>query len=539
LFWAIVLVVFACFAPDLRNDLLAWDDSGYITENVRIRALSSSTIYWAFTDFHCNYWAPLTWLSLALDYAIWGLNPVGYHLTNNLLHALTAGLFFLIAHRLLLRRAVTSAGPAAAPPEALLFSAALAAAFFGMHPLRVESVAWAAERKDVLSMAFGMGAVLAYLGRAAVAGSLADRRDSSQFLREPIYWLMLLLYALSLSSKAMLVTLPLVFLVLDWFPLGRLKRNGVVVIVLEKVPMLLLAVLSSLVTMRAMAVTSKTLAEIDLSTRVLVAFRATAQYLRLTILPQGISPVYFHPGNVSLEVGHGLSIAVVACITSFCLFTSRRWPGLLAAWLVYLVALSPVLGLTQNGPQEMAARFTYFPSMALSLLAAAGGSVVWSRLSLASWGRRLLPACVIMLLAGLAAVTVREIGYWKNDGTLWSRVIELQPHRFGKAYFQRSLFLNKEGRYQEALADANEALWIAARKEYAGIHENYAQIGRIRRNMGDLDRAIYFLGMAIELAGPPWREGYRLERAMLYEETGNAEQANREFDAAMPMHGSR
>ncbi len=538
LFGATVLVVFACFVPDLRNALLGWDDAGYITENVRIRALSGSTVYWAFTEFHCNYWAPLTWLSLALDYAVWGLDPVGYHLTNDILHALNAGMVFLVARRLLLARAVVGDAGHADEPGALLASAALSAVFFGIHPLRVESVAWAAERKDVLSVGFGIGAVLAYLGRAAAKQPSQDCGGWARFLREPLYWLMLLLYALSLSSKAMLVTLPVVLLVVDWFPLGRLRRGSVGAVLAEKLPMLGLAALSSAVTMRAMAPTSKTLAEIALPTRLLVAFGAIAQYLRLTILPRGISPVYFHPGNVSLDAGHVVAIAVVGSVTALCLYTARRWPALLAAWLVYLIALVPVIGFAQNGPQEMAARFTYVPSVALSVLAAAGGHGLWSGSLLPSRVRNVLPAGALVLLALLAAITVREIGVWKDDVALWSRVIDLQPHRFGRAYFQRSASLSEQGRFREALADANEALSIAARKGYPGIHENYAQVGRILARMGETDLAVDYIGKAIEVAEPPLREHYQLERdGLRARRAGYGEGPGPAAEMVAPVHG--
>ena len=538
LFWCVVIVVFACFIPDLSNSFLDWDDFGYVVDNVYIRSLSFETVIWAFTKFYCNYWAPLTWLSLAVDYSVWGLNPVGYHLTNNFIHALNAGLFFLIAHHLLTRYATRHPGSLLRDAATVLGCSLLAALFWGLHPLRVESVAWAAERKDVLSTLFGLGAVLAYL-RYTDAPETGQKPASPRvFLRSPRYWVMLLLYALSLSSKAMLITLPVVLLILDWFPLQRnlAKFDKLRLAILEKLPLLLIAALASAKTMQAMAITSVPLAHISLTTRVLVAFTSILQYLRQLVFPFGISPVYFHPGKVSFDLGHGVAIAVFAAISGFCLLKVRRHPAFLAAWLLFLVTIFPVLGLTQNGPTELAARFTYIPVLSLSLLGAVGVAAFRARMP--KWGRGVRGGAA-MVLAGCALVTVRDIGTWKNDITLWSRVIELQPHKFGKAYFQRSLFLNIAGEYEKALADVNEALSAAKLKKYGGIHEIYVQRAKIRRNMKDFDGAIADLSTAIELSGVPYTEEYYRERGAIYRETGNLERANQDSLAAGATHESR
>jgi tetratricopeptide (TPR) repeat protein len=496
----VFLVVLACFAPDLRNAFVDWDDTAYIVQNARIRTLSLETATWAFTEFHVSYWAPLTWLSFAVDHAIWGLDPVGYHLTNDLLHALVAALFFLVTHRLL--RSGFAECASEPQPGVLLGAAAVAALLFGIHPLRVESVAWAAERKDVLSMAFGMGAALAYLRHAA------DRPAGG--LRSSSYWLALGLYVLSLLSKATLVTLPVALLIVDWCPLGRLRRGTVGRVVLEKAPLLAFATVATLITARAMGPSSISLAELGLSTRVVVAFRAAGEYLRLTVLPLGISPVYFHPGRVPLGKGV-LAIAAILLVSAGCVFAVRRWRAPLAGWLVYLVALSPVLGIFQNGGTELAGRFTYFPSTALAVLAGAAGVALWKWLPSGGRWNWLLPGGTAALLVALAAVTVRDIGFWKDDIALWSRVIEVQPHRFGKAYYLRAGYLNRAGRHEEALADANEALSIAARKGFPGIHENYAQVARVRRGLGDLGGAEAFYEKAVAASAPPFADMYRAE----------------------------
>jgi hypothetical protein len=513
LFWCVVVVVFACFAPALGNGLLDWDDSGYILDNPHIRTLSLETVRWAFTETWCNYWAPLTWLSLALDYAIWGLDPFGYHLTSVLLHAIGTGLFFLASVRLLQVQAATSAGGTSRSPGAVLACAALAALLYGIHPLRVESVAWAAERKDVLSVLLGLGAILAYLRYAGDAAAGPNPGHPAAFARSPRYWVVMVLYGASLLAKATLVTLPFLLLVLDWFPLRRLARGRLLGIVVEKLPMLVLAVSASLVTMRAMAPTSKSLEEVDLATRALTAFTSTARYLWLMVAPLDISPVYFHPGAVSLGVFQAFSIGLVGALTAGALATARQRPVLLVAWLSFLVLLSPVLGLAQNGNQELAPRFTYAASLPLSLLAALGITTAWRTLGRSKAAGVFVGIAVTALLAGLAALTVRDIGHWKDDVSLWSRVIELQPHRFGKAYAQRALFLGRKGEYRAALSDLDEALAIARRKRYGAIHEIYAQRGRARQRMGDLEGAVIDFNLAIEVADDRHRAMYLAERA--------------------------
>lgn len=532
-FLAVCAITFFCFIPDLSNGLLNWDDTGYILDNVQIRTLSFETVTWAFTEYYCNYWAPLTWLSLALDYAVWGTDPFGYHLTNNIIHALNGGLFFLISLALLTRYAASRPGAPAPGPNAALYCSCLAALFFGIHPLRVESVVWAAERKDVLSALFGFGAVLAYLRYTTEeAGARPDQRSPLGFLRSSSYWGMLFLYSLSLLSKAMLITLPLALLVLDWFPLGRLKRENVKRLFYEKLPVALLAALSSAITFQALEATRKSLADVNLWARVLTAFKSIALYLRFMLFPIGISPVYFHPGNVAFDMNYGISIIIVSAITAYCLLLRRQKPVFLAAWLVFLITLLPVIGLTQNGQQEMAPRFTYIPGLSLALLAALGITVFWEKRTSAHKRGMYVWAGAAAILAFFSFMTVRDTGNWKNDTALWSRVIELQPHEFGKAYFQRSLFLNLDGEYGKALSDVNEALAIASRKKYGAMHEIYAHRASILSNMRDYDGAIADLSKAIELSGEPFQTIYYGERGALYEKQGDLDRARRDLRAA-------
>jgi len=473
-FALVALLVLVAFAPALRGGLLDWDDAGYVVENEAIRSLSPGTVWWALTQFCCNYWAPLTWLSLGLDRALWGLDPFGYHLTNNLLHAANSGLLFLVVARLLARAGGAAPGPARA-------GALLAALLWGLHPLRVESVAWVAERKDVLSAFFGLLAVLAYLEHAAREAGDPGARPWS-FLRRPAYLAAAALFLLSLLSKAALVTLPPALLLLDAWPLRRLGGPGRRSALLEKLPLLAMAAAASLVTMAAMAPTQRTLAEIGLSTRVIVAFTSLATYLRLTLMPAGISPVYFHPNRVELSAAALTAIGLVLALSAGAALAARRRPALLLGWLFFLVTLAPVIGLTQNGKQELAPRFTYVPGMALSALAGAGFAFLLVRLR-GGASRAGAWAAAAAILAGLAAVTARDIGHWRDDVALWSRVVELDPS-FGLSFEQRAHALERAGRFPEALADVERAERIAVAKGYAGLPKIQMMRGRLLERLG-------------------------------------------------------
>ena len=544
-FLAVTCITFLCFFPDLFNDLLDWDDNGYILENDHIKYLSLDTVRWAFTDFYANYWAPLMWLSFALDYAIWGMNPAGYHLTNNILHALNAGMFFLLSLALIRIYLFINDDPER-PPTFLnaknaISCSILAALLFAIHPLRVESVAWAAERKDVLSLFFGLLAVLAYLKYArSTSSQTAVSERGASFIRSRYYWLTVALFCLSLLSKSMLVLLPLVLLVIDWFPLERFSRHHILPPLLEKAPLLLFAGIASIFTLRSQVPSLMSFDQTGLFSRILIALRSITAYLWLTIWPLDLSPFYIHPGRNISDIGleHIVPILLFAAITGICALLVKRKPVFMTAWLIFLILLFPVLGISQAGPQAMAGRFTYAPSLALSLLLALGLTAAYAKMSDSRPAAR-------SLLVGLAAMmlvncyfTIREISYWKDDLTLWSRVIYLQPHISGRVYFQRSLAYSAKGDYHSALDDVNEALTIAIRKNYGALHEIYRHRAQILIRLGDLDGALADYTTAIASVPAQQRSLYYRERGGIYREQGDVDRANEDFSmASMPGEG--
>lgn len=521
-FAIVVVLTFFCFLPALWNALLEWDDSGYILNNTHIHTFSLETFRWAFCDFYLNYWAPLTWLSLALDYAVWGVNPVGYHLVNNLLHALNAGMFFLVSRELLSTHARAEAGETFSS-RTVLYCALLAAMLFAIHPLRVESVAWATERKDVLSLFFGLPAALLYLRHVRAI----EDRDWS--VTGP-YLMSIVCFSLSLLSKSLVVTLPVVLLVLDWYPFRRWKSARIPTLMLEKLPFFLLSGVVSLITMRAQVNAITSFEQINLFTRILNAFNSIIAYLRLTIWPFGISPFYVHPNTItSFSLEYAVAIIFFVVISLFCILTLKRLPILMAVWLIYLITLLPFLGFTQVGPQAMAGRFTYLAGLPLALLFAVGVTSVYARIADSRVAIVTLGIGIALILSISGFLTVREISFWKDDVTLWTRVINLNPHVSGRAYFQRSNAYRVKRDYQKALSDINEAIAIATRKNYNAMHDIYGERAKIYSDMGNLSGAITDYTKALETATGAARSMILYDRGTVYIKMGMVALADEDF----------
>jgi len=547
IFASLAAITFLCFAPALRNGfVVTWDDGPYIVDNEHIRTLSAELVRWAFLDFHSSYWAPVTWLSFAVDHALWGLDPAGFHLTNNLLHALNAGLFFLVCRRLLqaARDRARPAEAAEAPgpwPAALRFDAAaiLAALLFAIHPLRVESVAWATERKDVLSLAFGLLAVLAYLRHArGASGREPPATAPWAFTDSPPYWWAAGLFLLALLSKPTLVALPLALLVLDWCPLGRIGRASLAGVVAEKLPLIVISAGVSAVVMLAHSQAAMPMSESSLASRIFIGIKATVEYLRLTAWPTELSPFYLHPGNVDVaSLEYLLPLGALVAVTAACATAARRYPMFLAAWLVYLVMLLPGLASTQVSLTSMADRFTYAPTLSVALCAAASVVALLERVAARRWAVALVAAAVAALLLASAALTVRQISFWKDDVTLWSRAIDLRPRASGRAYFQRATGHMVKGDPQSAAADMNEAIAIALSKHRPNMQDLYLRRAQIRRQAGDLEGAIADYGRAIEADASPMRALYLRERATAYRAQGREDLATRDLDQAAELGG--
>jgi protein O-mannosyl-transferase len=460
----IAIITFATFLPVLWNEFLGWDDKRDLVNNQNFRGLGWTQLRWMFSlrsELNDHYY-PLTWLTHALDYVIWGgLNPVGSHLTNLVLHTASAVIFYFICKRLL-----ALALPGSNWDESsLIIGAMFGALLWAIHPLRVESVAWAVERKDVLSGFFFLLAILFYLKSKAGA---SWRWMGAVFL----------CYLAALLSKAIAVTLPPVLILLDIYVLKRLPPNprqwftpASRPVLYEKIPFLLMGALFALVSWWG---ESQVPAEIfPISRRMAQALLAPSWYLWKTLIPFNLSPLYETPPAFSLLdwwVITGMAITLAVTILFYCLRT--RWPW--ACWLSTLAVLAPVSGIVQTGGHEkffVADRYTYLPFWGWAVL---GGGVLLCLLRRTPVKTRrqrrrgdavqrpfALPAtaAAIVLLSALALLTSNQTKVWRNDETLWRQMLKVDPGS-SYAHYNFGIFLAEQGNHAEAISHYYQALRI-------------------------------------------------------------------------------
>lgn len=482
---ALVAVTLAVFLPALGHGWLDYDDDQNFLRNPHYRGLGAAQLRWMLTGVIMGHWTPVTWLTHGLDYVLWGMNPAGYHLGNLLLHAANAALVYALGLRLL-----AAALPAAGVTPRRL-GALAAALLWALHPLRVESVVWITERRDVLAALFGLLTVLAWL-RAASAEGHGRRRW---------YLVSLALFAVGLLCKSMLVPLPLVLLVLDVYPLRRLdlrdwRGPGARALMLEKLPYLALTVAVVAVTALTMSASVRVtpLALYGPAARLAMATHGLVFYPWKTLAPLDLRPMYELPARVSLlEPTFLLAALAVAAVTLTLVAARRCWPAGLAAWIVYAIALAPVSGLVHAGPQLVADRFSYLPSVALCLLAGAGVTVLAGR----PGAGRLVVVAAMAWIASLATLTRSQVQVWRDTDTLFAYTLAVDP----------------------------------------GCAWCHAQYGGSLGNRGDLAAAIPHLRRAVELR--PHRPGYHASAGLALLRAGRAAESLPFLEraaAAQPAH---
>jgi tetratricopeptide (TPR) repeat protein len=508
----IVLATALVYLPSLRNGFVNWDDEANLLHNPSYRGLGPAQIRWAFTTFHMGHYQPLAWLSLGADFAVWGMNPAGYHLTSLLLHLANTALVYLLALRLLAgaRPAPPSAPPTDAGGRARPIAAAFAAGLFALHPLRVESVAWATERRDVLSGLFFLIATLAHV--AAVDATDARARRARRALS-------LASFALALLSKSITVTLPALLLVLDVVPLRRARRGErAAALVREKIPYLVLSLAISALAVRAQRSTQflPSLAEVGAVERAGIAVWALAFYLWKSVVPAGLTPTHTLPiGAAARYLGLAGSAALVAGATALAWRARRRAPAALAAWAAYGIALAPVLGFFQVWTYVAADRYSYLACLGLALLAGAALG-------------RLAPARGAILggalLALLAALTARQIPVWRDSESLWRHAVAVNRDSH-MAQYNLGVALAREGRVAEARAAYEEAL--RARPRYA---EALAGLGALDLAEGRPEEAAARLRDA--LAAWPTNGEALANLGIALARTGKRDEALAAYDAA-------
>jgi tetratricopeptide (TPR) repeat protein len=471
----LALVTLAGFWPVLGHDFTNFDDPRYVTENPHVRqGLGLSGLAWAWSATRAANWHPLTWMSHQMDWQFYGSAPMGHHLTSLLLHLANTLLLFLLFDRLTGKTA----------------RSAFVAAAFAVHPLHVESVAWVAERKDVLSTLFWLLTILAYV-------HWTRARGTRNYL-----WVVAAL-ACGLAAKPMLVTLPFVLLLLDFWPLGRAT---VWTLVREKIPLFALAAASSVVTFLVQSF-GRTVASVDLyplGARISNAVVSYVAYLWMTVWPRDLAVYYPHPGG-SLELWKvaGAAVVLVALTVSALLLRKSR-PYVLVGWLWYLGTLVPVIGLVQVGAQGMADRYSYVPLIGIFVI------VAWAVPDLLGAERPtsspspwvLAPGVVVVLF--MFAGTRAQVATWKNSETLFRHALAVTENNF-MAHNNLGTELSRQGRVPEAVEQLEEALRI--RPGFAEVHVN---LGTARKSQGLLDQARGHFSEAIRLDRRSFEAHYNL-----------------------------
>ena len=508
---ALFLAVLLAYLPVLHNGFVNWDDPEAIKENPYIRDFSLPSLQWMFTTFHTGNWIPLTWLSLALDYQIGGLNPVVYHLDNLLLHGLNTVLVFFLSFQIL-GVAWKNRDPAVQglSKGRSLAAAALAALLFGLHPIHVESVAWATERKDVLCGFFYLLSLLAYL---RWAGAAAGRNGKAA--------LCLGLFVLAAMAKPMAITLPVAMLVLDYWPLGRLPASWREAL-REKIPFFLAALVFTGLAVTAQAQWNAISPEGDsgLPFRAMNAFHSLAFYLWKMILPVHLHPYYpLVPGAGAFSLPNLLAASAVLLVSWACFSARRIRPYWAAAWLYYLATLAPVLGLLQVGGQAAADRYTYLPSLGPCLLLG-----TWVVLSLRK--NILLGFLFCFLIAGgLGALTWRQAGLWKDSVTLWENAAKANPGVSQLIHSNLANAYRSAGRPGDAVSEYDQAIAIGPPRAYPHDGKGVALLDK-----GLTEEAIREFQQAVAL-DPADLPAHR-HLFLLYQKLGRNQEAMEEYQEA-------
>jgi hypothetical protein len=498
--------VLAIYAQTANHGFVSYDDPGYVATNQSIRAgVTGESLRWAFTTIESYNWHPLTWVSYLVDYELYGLSPGGYHLTNVALHIANTLILFVI-----LRRLTGEAWPSA-----------LVAALFGVHPVHVESVAWISERKDVLSTCFWLLTIGSY-------SRYAERRARGWYLTT------VALFTLGLMAKPMLVTLPFVLLLVDFWPLRRFNlpigRDGwgrLGRLLMEKVPFLAVAAAAGAITVYAQSAGGAVaaLGRFPLSARIMNALVSYVAYLEKMVWPVGLSIRYPHPG-VTLPVWKAVVAALILlAITGAVVRWIRSRPYAAVGWFWYLGTLIPVIGVIQVGDQAMADRYTYIPLIGI-FIAMAWGLRDWVAASRPRW-RTALPWLVAAGLLVLTAAAWNQTRYWRDSVTLYEHslsAIEGDP----LLHYNLANELREQGRLNDAVRHYEEALSFDP--NYVAAHTN---LGPILAQQGRTDQAIAHYVAALRIK-PDVAEAHN-NLGMLLGEQGKIAEAIPHFEEAVRL----
>ncbi|HEX3856844.1 MAG TPA: tetratricopeptide repeat protein [Verrucomicrobiae bacterium] len=457
----LALVTLMIYLPVLHDSFINYDDDDYVTNNRIVKnGLTPAGIHWAFTTFHAANWHPATWLSHMLDCELFGLNPAAHHFVNALVHSVNAALLFILLLRL----------------TNLAWPSLIVAALFAWHPLHVESVAWISERKDVLSAFFALLTLLSY----------------AKYVKENCrrsFWFALLFFALGLMAKPMLVTLPFVMLLLDYWPLQRFNDSTIQRLLVEKIPFFLLTAISCAVTFFAQrAEAIRTLNQVSLPLRFENAATAIATYLAQIFWPSGLAVFYPMPEKIAPPAIF-ISAAALIFISALVWLARKRNPCLLVGWLWFFGTLFPVIGLVKVGDAAHADRYTYFPSVGIFIAVVFG---VWILLKQPR-ARKIFIVASLFALVACVALTEHQLRFWRDSETLFRRAIAVTENN-APAHLNLGAALETKGESKGALAEYREALRLDPKQ-----FEADSNIGKLLFTQGKFADALPYCELAVRL----------------------------------------
>jgi protein O-mannosyl-transferase len=489
----LVLATFCIYSPVQNHHFINFDDDFYITNNINVQAgLTSKSFTWAFTTSHFANWHPVTWLSHILDYQLYGLHAKGHHLTSLFFHIANVLILFIVFSRM----------------TGELWRSGFVAAMFAFHPLNIESVAWIAERKNVLSTLFLLLTMWAYI----------------HYIKKPSiksYSLVILFFVLGLMTKPMLVTLPFVLLLLDYWPLRRFKfpqerdssvhldkniakNSEFLPLVLEKIPLFLLTIAASIVTfiVQKSGGALHAMETISLSARINNAMISYVKYLKKMLWPEKLAIIYPHPGN-TISVWEGVLCGIVLLgITIISIRLVRKAPYFAVGWFWYLGTLVPVIQVVQTGAHSMADRYAYVPLIGMFII------IVWGIPELISNWRhkeKVLFASGGIIILALLATTANQLSHWKNSITIFQHAIEVTNKKYpdsGIAYNNLAIALFSEKKIKEAIYNLKMAIQL--RHNDFKAHQN---LGVALFTDQKIREAIYHYNKAIML-NPNYAKSY-------------------------------
>ena len=502
----LIIITLAVYWQVGEHEFLNFDDNDYVTTNSHVSSgITASNVVWAFTSVHSSNWHPITWLSHMLDAQLFGMNPRGHHLMNIIIHAMSAVLLLLLFHRL----------------TGSIWQSSFVAALFALHPLHVESVAWVAERKDVLSAFFGFLTLLLY--SIYVGGK-----------KPTAYLLALFSFVLGLMSKSMLVTLPFVMLLLDFWPLNRccLKKDDyeenqsvscLPGLIIEKIPFFVCSLLSSAVTIYAQhkGEAIRTLDLIPFQLRIENAVIAYVKYIVLTFWPHDLAILYPLPASYPLWE-FIVSLIILTLISTAAIWYRRIYPFLTAGWLWFVITLLPVIGLIQVGNQSMADRYIYIPHIGLFIMAAWGVPILTKR-----WQYRqyLLGLSASLLISVAAICSWKQVGYWRNDFSLFRHTIQVTEGNC-VAHNVLGVALDNSGDLDGAIREYQDAL--ATNPHYFEAHNN---LGFALAKKGYFDAAIREYQEALTVNATSFEAHFNLGNALANK--GEWDDAIKEYQEAL------